>query len=250
MIATREAGVLRLTLDRPEVRNAVNGEVYQVLHRELERAAKDPDVRVVVLAGKGPAFCSGVDVNHVRQVTAAGREASLADARLAVSAMFGLASFPKPTLAAVNGAAYGAGVGLALACDIVVAADAARFSLSEVRLGLVPGLVAKLMAQAIGSREARRYLLTGQVFDAQEALRIGLAHEVVPLQALEQAVDKQVEMLKAGGPKALAGTKALLAETRSAADLEAIARMAVEQRESAEAKEGVAAFIEKRKPKW
>jgi methylglutaconyl-CoA hydratase len=250
MIATRSGGVLRLTLDRPEVRNAVNGEVYEAMRRELERAAQDAEVRVVVLAGKGTAFCAGVDVNHVRKVAAAGQAASEADSKLAVATMFGLASFPKPTVAAVNGAAYGAGVGLALACDIVVAAESARFSLSEVRLGLVPGLVAKLMAQAIGTREARRYLMTGQAFDAREALRIGLAHEVVPDAGLDEAVARQVEMLVAGGPKALAGTKALLAVPRGEEELAAIVKMAVEQRVSAEAKEGMAAFLEKRKPDW
>ena len=250
MIVQRQSGVLRLTFDRPEARNAVNAEVYSVLARELEAAAADRDIRVVVLAGKGPAFCAGADVQHLRKVAAAGREASTADANLAISTMFRLATFPKPTLAAVQGPAYGAGVGLVLACDIVVASEAARFGLSEVRIGLVPGLVAPMMAEAVGRREARRYLLTAEVFDAREALRIGMVHEVVPAEALEEAVSRQLEMLQAGGPRALAGTKKLLAGGYDDAKLRDIVQMAVEQRDTPEAREGMAAFLEKRKPAW
>lgn len=250
MIAVRQSGVLKLTLDRPEARNAVNGEVYSILARELEAAAEDADIRVVVLAGKGPVFCAGADVQHLRKVAAAGREASIADATLATSTMFRLATFPKPTVAAVQGPAYGAGVGLVLACDIAIAAEDARFALTEVRIGLVPGLVAPMMADAIGRREARRYLLTGQVFDAREAFRIGMVHEVVPSAALEEAVSKQVEMLKAGGPRALAATKRLLAGAFDDLKLQEIVQMAVEQRDNPEAREGIAAFLGKRKPSW
>lgn len=250
MIATRKGGVLRLTFNRPEVRNAVNGEVYAALARELEAAERDAAVRALVLAGQGTAFCAGVDVAHLRRIAAAGRAESEADARLAISTMFRLAQFPKPTVAVVQGPAYGAGVGLVLACDIVVAAEAARFSLSEVRLGLVPGLVAPMLAQAVGRREARRYLLTGQPFDAREALRIGLVHEVVPGGELEAALERVLAMLRAGGTNALAGTKRLLAEPVTPERLEEIIRMAVEQRETPEAREGIAAFLEKRKPAW
>jgi methylglutaconyl-CoA hydratase len=250
MIVARQDGVLRLTFDRPEARNAVNAEVYSSLARELEAAASAREIRVVVLAGKGPAFCAGADVQHLRKVAAAGREASGADAKLAISTMFRLASLPKPTVAAVQGPAYGAGVGLVLACDIVVASENARFALSEVRIGLVPGLVAPMMADAIGRREARRYLLTGESFDAREALRIGLVHEVVPAEALDEAVSRQIEMLKQGGPQALAGTKKLLAAGYDDARLREIVQMAVEQRDTPEAREGMAAFLEKRKPSW
>ena len=250
MIVVRQSGVLALTLDRPEARNAVNGEVYSMLARELDAAAEDPDIRVVVLAGKGPAFCAGADVQHLRKVAAAGREASAADARLATSTMFRLATFPKPTVAAVQGPAYGAGAGLVLACDIAIASEEARFALTEVRLGLVPGLVAPMMAEAIGRREARRYLLTGQAFDAREALRIGMVHAVVAAGALDEEVSRQVEMLKAGGPRALAGTKQLLAGGYDDAKLQEIVQMAVDQRDNPEAQEGIAAFLGKRKPSW
>ena len=250
MIIERQSGVLSLTLDRPEARNAVNAEVYSMLARELDAAAADGDIWIVVLAGKGPAFCAGADVQHLRKVAAAGREASTADATLAISTMFRLATFPKPTVAAVQGPAYGAGVGLVLACDIVVASETARFALSEVRIGLVPGLVAPMMADAVGRREARRYLMTGEPFDAREALRIGMVHEVVPAGALDEAVSRQVEMLKAGGPKALAGTKKLLAGGYDETRLRDIVQMAVEQRDTPEAREGIAAFLEKRKPAW
>ena len=249
-----DAGVLTLTLDGPAKRNALNDEVMAALDAALDRAEQDSGVRAVVLAAVGTAFCAGMDVSQLRDVTSTTRDDNLKHAMTMASRMNRLATLSKPTIAAVQGSAWGGGVGLVAACDIAIAADSARFALTEVRLGLLPALVAPMMAAAIGTRAAQRLLLTGQSIDAQEALRLGLVHEVVPAENLAAAVAETAQRLKAGSTATIAATKRLLADPAlkfpDPNSARPIAEAVMAHRGTPDAQEGIAAFLEKRKPSW
>jgi methylglutaconyl-CoA hydratase len=254
ILTSLDGGVLTLTLDGPERRNALNDEAMAALDTAMDRAERDDAVRAVVLAAVGVSFCAGMDVGQLRTVTSATPAASIEHATKMAESMCRLATLGKPTIAAVQGSAYGGGVGLVAACDIVIAADTARFALTEVRLGLLPGLVAPMMAAAIGARAARRLLLTGQSIDAQEALRLGLVHEVVPPEKLAATVAETAEQLRAGSTATIAATKRLLADPAlkfpDPRSVRPIAELVMAHRGSPDAQEGIAAFLEKRKPSW
>ena len=249
-----DSGVLTLTLDGPAKRNALNEEVMAALDAALDRAEQDAAVRAVVLAAVGTAFCAGMDVGQLRNVTSATGDDNLKHAMTMAGRMSRLAMLSKPTIAAVQGPAWGGGVGLVAACDIAIAVDSARFALTEVRLGLLPGLVAPMMASAIGTRAAQRLLLTGQSIDAQEALRLGLVHEVVPTESLAAAVAETAQRLKAGSTATIAATKRLLADPAlkfsDPGSVRPIAEAVMAHRGTPDAQEGIAAFLEKRKPSW
>jgi methylglutaconyl-CoA hydratase len=249
-----DGGVMRLTLNRPGMHNAIDDGVVSSLNDALACARAASGIRALVVSAAGKSFSAGVDLNRLRRLGAMTREESIANALALGSALHGLSSLRIPTIAAVQGPAYGGGVGLILACDIVIAADAARFALSEVRHGLLPGLVAPLLAQAVGAREARRCLLTGRRFDAQEALRIGMVHEVTSAAGLAGAVERTLEQILRGGPGSIAGTKRILADpemqSMDAAKLLRIAEAVADHRATPEAREGIAAFLEKREPAW
>jgi methylglutaconyl-CoA hydratase len=245
-----DGAVLTLTLDRPQTHNAIDEGVVAALHRALARARAEPAIRALALTASGKSFSAGVDLQRLRRLGSMTRAESVANALALGAVLLELASLPKPTIAAVQGPAYGGGVGLILACDIVIAAEEARFALTETHHGLLPGLVAPLLADAVGSREARRCLLTGRRFDALEAMRIGLVHEVTTQDELPAALARTVGQVLRGGPLSIAGTKRILADRNLAESLSRIAEDVADHRATAEAREGIAAFLEKRDPAW
>jgi methylglutaconyl-CoA hydratase len=244
--------VQTITLNRPERRNAMTPEMQAELIVALERA-RASDCRVVVLAGAGSAFCSGLDLSELQGM----QEKSVADFRLdaqRVATLFRtLYEFPKPTIAAVHGAAIAGGTGLAVICDFTFAVPEAKFGYTEVCIGFVPALVSAFLALQVGDKRARDLLLSGRLFDAQEAYRLGLVNEVVPAQDLQARVKTQTEMVLANSPSSLGATKWLLAEQNKSWLDTAIAYSMdanAQARETPDFQEGVSAFLEKRKPAW
>jgi methylglutaconyl-CoA hydratase len=249
-------GIVTLTLDRPEARNALSAELVARLTEALASVAGDASVRAVLLTGSGTVFCAGADIGEMRASGAASTDQNEADSRRFALMLEGLEKLPQPTVAVVNGAAYGGAVGLIAACDIAVAASSARLALSEVRLGLVPAMISPYVIRAIGQRESHRWFLTGEAMDAATAMRIGLVHEAVDDAALPAATQAIVTALLAGGPKAQAEIKRLLHRVtgRSSATDESMiidtTRWIARVRAGAEAREGLTAFLERRKPGW
>jgi methylglutaconyl-CoA hydratase len=249
-------GVATVTINRPEVRNAFDAALVARLTDVLFELKTRKDVRVVVLTGAGRAFSAGADVNWMRAMAASSEEDNLEDALRLADLMSLLNALPFPTVARVNGDAYGGGVGLVSCCDIAVASNEARFALSEVRLGLVPAVISPYVVAAIGERNARRLFLSGEAMSAKLARRVGLVHEIARPTMLDAAVDHQIGMLLKGGPNALREAKELIfmVEGGGASADEALkrrtARLIAEVRVSAEGQEGLAAFLEKRAPAW
>jgi methylglutaconyl-CoA hydratase len=254
MRLTRDGAVARLRLERPELHNAFDDGLVAALTRALDGLAGDPEVRVVVLEGAGASFSAGADLNWMRGMAAAGEEDNRRDALALARLLRTLDELPKPTIARVHGAAFGGGVGLVAACDIAIGVPEAKFGLTESRLGLLPAVISPYVIAAIGTRNARRYFATAEVFDAQEARRIGLLHDVVDASQLDAAVQRQLDLLLKAGPIAAASAKALVRNVArasgpvaiDAANADLIARLRV----SPEGQEGIAAFLEKRKPGW
>lgn len=249
----RDGAVLRVTLARPDVRNAFDDVLIEELTRAFSEAREDSDIRVVVLAGEGPTFCAGADVNWMRKAGGYSKAENEADADRMARMLRGIDSCPKPVIALAHGAAIGGGVGLVAAADIAIAAEGTVFSLAEVRLGILPAVVSPFVLRAIGPRAARDLFLTGDRFDAREAHRIGLVHQVVPAEDLGAAGDRKTASLLAAGPEAVMVAKALIAEVawKSPDDVATpTVRAIAERRASAEAREGLTAFLEKRKPSW
>jgi methylglutaconyl-CoA hydratase len=247
-------GVARLNLNRPAVHNAFDDVLIADLTAALERLEGDSAVRVLVLTGSGESFSAGGDLNWMRRMAGYSEAENLADAQALAELLRRLNEFTKPTLARVNGAAFAGGLGLVCCCDVAVAAAEAVFSVSEVRLGLVPATISPYVVAAIGQRASRRYFLSGERFSAEEARRIGLVHELAPRAGLDAAVDGIIAALLAGGSNAEARSKRLIAEVQDRAVSESVmaltARAIAEARASAEAREGLAAFFAKRKPSW
>jgi methylglutaconyl-CoA hydratase len=247
-------GVATLTLNRPEIHNAFDDRLIAELAHKLREAANDPDVRAIVLAANGKSFSAGADLNWMKRMARYSEGENLRDAVGLADLMHTISALPKPAVARVQGPAYGGGVGLVACCDIAVGSHAAAFSLSEVRLGLIPAVISPHVIAAIGERQARRYFLTAERFDAAEALRIGLLHAVVEEGQLDAALNAILDQLLKGGPKALAAAKSLIASVANRPidrglvedTAERIARIRV----TAEGREGIAAFLEKRPPAW
>jgi len=241
-------------LNRPGVHNAFDEELIALLTGTLEAVGKDDAVRAVVLTGEGRSFSAGGDLNWMKRTASYSEEENLNDAAALARLMNTLYGLSKPVIARVQGDAYGGGVGLIACCDIAVASETARFSLSEVKLGLIPAVISPYVVGAIGQRQAGRYMLSAERFDAGEARRIGLIHEVTAPDALDAAVDGIVDSLLGNGPRAMTEAKALIRAisgrpidaTLNADTAGRIARV----RASEEGREGVAAFLEKRKPGW
>jgi len=252
-VAVRD-GVATVTLARPDVHNAFNETLIGELTRTLRTLGADARVRAIVLAGQGRSFCAGADLHWMKRMAGYGHAENVADAMALATMLQTLATVAKPTIARVHGAAFGGGVGLVAACDIALAAEGATFSLSEVRLGLIPAAIGPYVIEAIGPRAARRYFLTAERFDAAEALRIGLVHEVVSADALDARVDALLGTLRAAGPGAQAAAKDLIRAVAlrpiDAAVIADTAERIAAQRASAEGREGVAAFLGKRAPAW
>jgi methylglutaconyl-CoA hydratase len=250
----REAGVLRVTFTRPEVHNAFDERIIAGLDEAFSRAADDPQVRAIVLAGRGKSFSAGADVEWMKRQAEASEEANLDDARRFAAMLHRIASSPKPTIAAVHGACMGGGVGLVCACDFAIAAEGARFTVSEARLGLLPAVIGPYLVAAVGLRQARRLAMSAARIEAEEAARLGLVHRVVADEKLSEAVEALIAQLRGNAPGALAEIKALyprlaaVGPGHEARELTAatIARV----RGGEEAREGFAAFLEKRPPRW
>jgi methylglutaconyl-CoA hydratase len=246
-------GVATLTLARAEVHNAFDDVLIVSLTAEIERLGK-ADIRAIVLAAEGRSFSAGADLNWMKRMASYTEAENRRDAGALAELMRALNDCPKPTIARVQGAAFGGGVGLVACCDMAVAADTATFCLSEVKLGLIPAVISPYVTRAMGARAARRYFLTAEVFGAAEAHRLGLVHEVVPPDALDGALEALLAKLLAAGLAAAAESKALIArvaegEVDAAMIADTAARIA-RVRVSPEGREGIAAFLDKRKPAW
>lgn len=250
----KKDGVARVTLNRPEVRNAFDDALIAELTKAFADIAGDPSVRTMVLAGNGPAFCAGADLNWMKRMAAYSHEENLRDAQALASMLAALDRMPKPTIARVHGPAFAGGTGLVAACDIAIGTPAAKFCFSEAKLGLSPATISPHVMRAIGERAARRYFLTAEVFDAAEAERIGLLTRVVPAEELDRTVDGLLAHLLAGGPAAMREIKALIAAVANRPVDDALAadtaRRIADIRVSPEGREGIASFLEKRKPAW
>ena len=251
-----ERGVATVTLNRPEVNNAYDAGLINGVLAAMDELGKQPSLRVVVLKGNGKHFQAGADLKWINGVRPKSTEENEAVSRATFEAVQRLNLLPIPTVALVQGGCFGGGTGVISACDVVIAADNALFSITEVRWGLTAAIIIPQLCDAIGVRQVRRYALTGERFGADDARRIGLVHEVVPLADLEAAGAKVVEQLLANGPQAMAETKALALESSfggMGVDDEAYARlvrMHSARRRTAEASEGLASFAEKRAGNW
>jgi len=250
----REGAVARLRMERPEVHNAFDDGLVAALTRALESLADDSDVRVVVLEGAGASFSAGADLNWMRGMAAAGEAENRKDALALARLMRTLDELPKPTVARVHGAAFGGGVGLVACCDIAIGTPEAKFGLTESKLGLLPAVISPYVIAAIGPRQARRWFATAEIFDAAEALRIGLLHQVVDADNLDAALQRQLDLLAKAGPIASATAKSLVRRVVAGGATDAIdaanADLIAALRVSPEGQEGLSAFLDKRKPAW
>jgi methylglutaconyl-CoA hydratase len=249
-------GVATLTLNRPDVHNAFDDALVALLGEHLAELECREDVRALVLTGAGATFSAGADLNWMRGMAAASETDNREDALRLAAMLRALNYFPKPTLARVNGAAFGGGIGLVACCDIAIGMAGAKFALSEVKLGLAPATIAPYVIAAIGVRQARRLFINGEIIDGAEAERIGLLHHCVAASRLDETLDRNLHFLLKGGPIAQRESKALALRTAGLtpeaakapdgdnADL--IARLRV----SPEGQQGIGAFLEKRKPGW
>jgi methylglutaconyl-CoA hydratase len=251
---TVESGIARLTLNRSERHNAFDDQMIAVLDNRLQEIAGNSEVRVVILAAEGKSFSAGADLDWMKRMAGYSQAENEADAKALGDMLARLNTLPVPTIALVQGGAYGGGVGLVAACDLAIATDDAVFALTEVRLGIIPSVVSPYVLGAIGQRAARRFFLTAERFDASEAHRIGLVHEVVPAGKLNLAADRLVKYLLAGGPSAIATAKQLIADLAGRpideATITETAHRIAAARASDEGKEGISAFLERRKPGW
>lgn len=256
ILLERSGSTATLTLNRPQVHNAFDDKLIAEATAALESLADDTGARALVVTGAGPTFSAGADLNWMRRMAKAGAEENREDSLRLAKLLRTLQFFPKPTIARVNGSAYGGGVGLVACCDIAIGVEGAKFALSEVKLGLVPATIAPYVVQAIGPRQARRLFVSAEIFDAAEAARIGLLHQCVAASDLDEAIDRQLHFLAKGGPIAQREAKQLAlrtagmtpesAERIDAENAELIARLRV----SPEGQQGLAAFLDKRHPAW
>jgi methylglutaconyl-CoA hydratase len=249
---TISGAVATVTLNRPRVHNAFNETAIKELEHSFRMFGDRDEVRVIVLTGSGTTFCSGADLSWMKRMAEIPYEENFADAYRLATMLRTLYHCPKPVIARVQGDAYGGGLGLIAVADIAIASSKASFGFSEVKLGLMPAVISPFVIQAIGSRAARRYFVTGERFTAQEACRIGLVHEVVTPDVLDARLNSIVTQITQNGPQAVIESKRLiqdidlLSEKLAVDTAERIARL----RGSEEAREGVQAFLEKRRPSW
>ena len=250
----KKSGVTTLWMNRPEVYNAFDERLIAELSAVLTELELDAETKILVLAGRGKHFSAGADLNWMKRAAMMSDEENLADAKRFASMLYQLAHFPKPTIARIQGAALGGGTGLGAACHIAIAADNARFATSEVKFGIIPAVISPYVLRAIGEREAMRYFQTAEIISADEALRIHLIHQVVPLETLDEAITGMADSLKIGGPHAQRAALELIQSIGNMpldeAVIEATAKRITAQRNTDEAREGMDAFFEKRSPNW
>jgi methylglutaconyl-CoA hydratase len=251
---TTQGAVRTITLSRPDVRNAFNDEVIAELKAAFDDAGKANDVRCVVLAAEGPAFCAGADLNWMRRMADYTRDENLADAGCLADMLHTIYTCPKPTIARVQGDVFAGGVGLVAACDMAISVNTATYCLSEVKLGLIPATISPYVIRAMGARASHRYFLTAERFNAVEAHRIGLVHEVVSTDALDDKLQELTQALVSASPNAVKACKQLVQDVADK-DIDSTLRARTvagiaDIRASAEGKEGVQSFLQKRKPNW
>lgn len=246
--------IAHITLTRPEVRNAFNDELIGQIKAAFEAVGARDDVRCVVLAAEGPAFCAGADLNWMRRMADYTHAQNLTDAAELAAMLRAIYSCPKPTIARVQGDVYAGGMGLVAACDMAVSVDTAQYCLSEVKLGLIPATISPYVIRAMGARAAHRYFLTAERFGAAEAHRIGLVHEVVSADALDAQVAALTTAVLNASPEAERACKQLLHDVAEQEINDALVAHTVQGianiRASTEGKEGVQSFLQKRKPHW
>lgn len=249
---THEGRVATLTLNRPEKRNAISFELIDDLVRALDAVAKS-DAIVLIVTGAGKAFCSGMDLDNLKALLGRTSEQNLQDSETMVQLFRSLYEFPKITIAAVNGAAIAGGTGLALLCDFTLAVPDAKFGYTEVRIGFVPAIVSTFLLRQVGEKQARDLLLTGRIFGAEEASRMGLINEIVPGEKLMPRARELAELLMENSASSLRATKQLLTD-HARLELDAHINAAVREnaaiRSTADFREGITSFLEKRKPVW
>jgi methylglutaconyl-CoA hydratase len=249
-----EGRVARVYLNRPEVRNAFNDVVITELTEAFTRLGADPALRVIVLGGHGKAFCAGADLNWMKAMAGYDWEQNRADAQRLAEMLWTVYNCPLPVVGRLQGDCYAGGMGLAAACDVLVACDGLHFCLSEARLGLLPATISPYVIRAMGEQQARRYFVTAERFSAVQAQAMGFVHACVPGEALDAAVDGIVEVLVANGPAAVKACKRLVQDVAGRAitpDLRAeTARRIADIRASDEGREGVQAFLQRREPAW
>lgn len=244
--------VATLTLNRPEKRNAISFELIDDLLRALDEVAKS-DAIVLIVTGAGKAFCSGMDLENLKALLGRTPEENLQDSQTMAKLFRSLYEFPKVTIAAVNGAAIAGGTGLALLCDFTIAVPEAKFGYTEVRIGFVPAIVSTFLLRQVGEKQARDLLLTGRIFDAEEAVRMGLLSEIVPAEKLMTRAQELAGILTANSAASLRATKKLLNDHAQAdidQQIEAAVRQNAAIRTTADFREGITSFLEKRKPVW
>ena len=249
-----EGRVARVYLNRPEVRNAFNDVVITELTEAFTRLGADPALRVIVLGGHGKAFCAGADLNWMKAMAGYDWEQNRADAQRLAEMLWTVYNCPLPVVGRLQGDCYAGGMGLAAACDVLVACDGLHFCLSEARLGLLPATISPYVIRAMGEQQARRYFVTAERISAVQAQAMGFVHACVPGEALDAAVDGIVEVLVANGPAAVKACKRLVQDVAGRAitpDLRAeTARRIADIRASDEGREGVQAFLQRREPAW
>ncbi len=250
----RSGPVARVFLNRPEVRNAFNDGVIAELTQTFDALGADATLRCIVLGGHGKAFCAGADLNWMRTMSGYSWEQNRADARALSDMLWTLYACPVPVVGRVHGDCYAGGLGLAAVCDVLVAADGVNFCLSEAKLGLLPATIGPYVVKALGEQASRRYFTTAERFDAAEARRLGFVHECVPAEALDAKVDEIVAALVANGPAAVKACKRLVQDLAGRPITPELrqdtARRIADIRASAEGREGVSSFLEKRDPAW
>ena len=254
LLSLRDGPVARLRMNRHELHNAFDAMLIAARTGALEGLAHDDEIRLVVLEGDGPSFSAGADLNWMRGMASASEAENRDDALALARLMRTLDELPKPTIARVQGAAFGGGVGLVACCDIAIATPEAKFGLTESKLGLLPAVISPYVIAAIGARQARRWFATGELFDAATALQIGLLHGVVPASELDAAVDRQIALILKAGPRACAQAKALVRRVAGEIDRDRLdadnASLIAQLRVSPEGQEGLRAFLDKRKAHW
>jgi methylglutaconyl-CoA hydratase len=247
-----DGGVATITLNRPEKRNAISFDLIDDLLRALEEVAKS-DAIILILTGAGKAFCSGMDLENLKALLGRTAEQNLEDTRIMVRLFRAVYEFPKVTIAAVNGPAIAGGTGLALLCDFTLAVPEAKFGYTEVRIGFVPAIVSTFLLRQVGEKQARDLLLTGRIFGAEEAMRLGLVNEIVPPEKLMSRARELAALLMENSTASLRATKKLLTDhARAEVDvqIEAAVRENASIRSTADFREGISSFLEKRKPVW
>lgn len=254
LILQQDGALATVTLNRPEVRNAFNETMIVELGQAFTHLANQPEVRAIVLAANGPAFCAGGDLNWMKKMAHYNDAENHADALHLAKMLRAIYTCPQPVVARVHGDCYAGGMGLVSACDMIVAAPGAYFCLSEVKLGLIPATISPYVIKAMGEQAARRYFLTAERFTAQEAHRFGMVHELAEAEAIDASVAAITKALLANSPNAVRQAKVLVREMagREVDDalLEDSARRIAQIRASSEGREGVTSFLEKRKPNW